>query len=153
ALPDPGFDLMVLDASVWDIGRAAGSRLVMSAAVLSGEWDSSNLMDELNALANTPYEGRVGSGELILARDGHPTVEVELRFETPLKLRESRSVRKVLEMCGLDRRLLTNGKDVFGLGRIADMYDMSTEDLFIVRITGAGTWELHHGTQPLLRLQ
>jgi hypothetical protein len=151
--PEPGDDLNALDTEARDIGRAAGSNLTFSAALLTGEWFARNLMDELTALANTPYERRVGSGELIIARDGHTAVQAVIRFEIPLVLRHSRSVRKALEMCSPGLMLLTDGRQVFGLGRVTETYDTSAEDLFTVRITGSGTWQLHLGTQPLLRLE
>ncbi len=116
--PDPGQGLNALDAESRVIGRTSGSRLAYSAVLLSGEWFGTQFFDQVTSLAITPYEGRVGQGEIVIARPDHPNVEVVLRFLQPLNMDASRAIRKVLEMSDPDLSLLTDGKSIFGMGRV-----------------------------------
>lgn len=150
--PNPGADLD-FDASPTDLTKAAGIALTNSAVLLAGS-HGSGLFDALNALTNTRYEGRVGVGSLLLALRDTPHVDRELTFVDPVSIRDTRTLRKVLETSTRDgAALLTDGRDVYGLGRPRPDYPAESESVFNLLVTGDGAWELHHGGVALARVE
>ncbi|OYN76231.1 diadenylate cyclase [Mycolicibacterium sphagni] len=150
--PNPGADLD-FDASPAGLTKAAGIALTNSAVLLAGS-HGSGLFDSLNALTNTRYERRVGVGSLLLALRDAPYVDRAITFVKPVSIRDTRTLRKVLETSSRDgASLLTDGRDVYGLGRLRPDYPATSESVFDVLVTGDGAWELHHGDVALARVE
>jgi hypothetical protein len=150
--PDPGAELYALGAEAQDIQRVAARELVRSAALLTGEVFSHRLSEDLTAIANLQYEGATALGEMVLAQRGHSMVTERIVLQEGVPLRQHRAVRKLFELARGRLCLLSDSEVVYGLGRYKSPPLDGPEDLFVVRIPGAGTWELHHGTLPLLRV-
>ncbi|GAA1184580.1 diadenylate cyclase [Kitasatospora gansuensis] len=152
-LPDAGSGLLVTGASTDEIVRSATEALLRSAMNCAGFWFGSEnhlLMSSISAL---PYEGRSGSGRLIIAERSHPAIEVLLNFRRPVKMRNVPAVRKLLEASGPEADLLTDGESVYGLGKIAHEYAVASETVFVVSVTNRGVWELSHGGEVLLTVR
>jgi hypothetical protein len=135
-----------------DAIRRSANHLVFSTAMIAGETLAKGLYDSFEALASTAYEGRPGSGTVILASDGHPGVEVTVRLRNPISVRERRQFRKLLEISGPDLNLLVDGTSIYGLGSISPQYDGSSEDVFRFTVVGQGVWMMSHHGSPLLRV-
>ncbi|MEV7358547.1 hypothetical protein [Kitasatospora sp. NPDC091276] len=152
-LPDAGSGLLVLGASTDEIIRSATEALLRSAMYCAGFWFGSEnhlLMSSISAL---PYEGRSGSGRLVIGELSHPVIDVLLRFRQPVKMRNVPAVRKLLEASGPEADLLTDGESVYGLGVITAEYDIASETVFVVSVTNRGVWELSHGGEVLLTVR
>ncbi len=135
-----------------DAVRRAANHLVFSTALIAGQILAKGLFDSFEALASTAYEGRAGSGTVILAGDGHPHVDVAIRLKAPISVRERLQFRKLLELTDHQLGLLIDGTTIYGLGAISEQYDGSTEDLFRFSIVEQGVWTLTHHDAPLLRV-
>ncbi len=135
-----------------DAIRRAANHLVFSTAVIAGQTLAKGLFDSFEALASTAYEGRAGSGSVILAADGHPHVDVAIRLRAPISVRERLQFRKLLEITDNQLGLLIDGTTIYGLGAISEQYDGSTEDLFRFAIVEQGVWVMSHHSAPLLRV-
>jgi hypothetical protein len=135
-----------------DAIRRAANHLVFSTALIAGQILAKGLFDSFEALASTAYEGRSGSGTVILAADGHPHVDVAIRWKAPISVRERLQFRKLLELTDTQLGLLTDGTTIYGLGAISEEYDGRSEDLFRFSIVEQGVWTLSHHGAPLLRV-
>jgi hypothetical protein len=135
-----------------DAIRRAANHLVFSTALIAGQTLAKGLFDSFEALASTAYEGRSGSGTVILAADGHPHVDVAIRWRAPISVRERLQFRKLLELSDQQLGLLIDGTTIYGLGAISEEYDGRTEDLFKFSIVEQGIWSLSHHGAPLLRV-
>jgi hypothetical protein len=150
--PNPGADLD-FDASPADLTKAAGIALTSSAVLLAGH-HGSGLFDAMTALATTRYERRVGVGSLLLALPDAPHIDRVLTLMQPVSVRDTRTLRKVLETSSRDgASLLTEGSHVYGLGRLRPDYPTESESVFGLLVTGDGTWELHHCDIALARVE
>ena len=150
--PNPGADLD-FEASPADLTKAAGIALTNSAVLLAGS-HGSGLFDAMNALTNTRYERRVGVGSLLLTLPDEPHVDRALTLVEPVSIRDTRTLRKVLETSSRDgASLLTDGRQVYGLGRLRPDYPPGSESVFSLLVTGDGAWELHHGDVALARVE
>jgi hypothetical protein len=147
ALPD--FD----GSARQDTVRHSAHDFVNNLVFVHGDWNGSSFSEAMDAVAAQPYEGRTGIGTLILARDGHPDVDLDIRFSERIVLSETRSFRKALEMSGPDLHLLSDGVHAYGLGRKALSYRDTNENLYSVKVIGRGLWELAHESTPLLRIE
>lgn len=134
------------------IARIAASEFVDGIVARTGQFVGSGFRDALDSVSAQPYEGRAGVGSLVLAPRGHESVEVDIAFEQQVSVRSTRALRKVLEMSDPDLHLLTDGRDVYGMGRLADSYASAGEECFGVTVVGRGSWELAHNGTPLLRV-
>ena len=135
-----------------DAIRRSANHLVFSAAMIAGETLAKGLFDSFEALSSTAYEGRAGSGSVILACDGHSCVDVAVRLRVPISVRERLQFRKLLEITGGDLSLLVDGTTIYGMGSVSEEYDGTTEDVFRFTIIEQGIWQMSHNGSPLLRV-
>jgi hypothetical protein len=133
--------------------RKAARSFLQSVSLYSGYEFPSDLGVALDEISSQPYEGRSGSGGLLLARGDSPHVEIALEFATPIRLSETRSLRKALEMADPQHQLFCDGEKVLGLARLLESYRaQSGESAFTFHIVARGAWELSHLSVPLLRV-
>ncbi len=132
--------------------RRAASQFVESVSVYSGSEFPSELAVALDEVSAQPYEGRSGSGTLLLAVADNPHVEQVLEFLQPVGVSETRSMRKALEMANRDHHLLCDGAQVFGLATLSPSYAPEDENAFMFHVRSRGVWELSHNKVPLLRV-
>jgi hypothetical protein len=151
--PDPGAGLGI-GADSADVAKAAGRALTLSATALAGNLMGSDLFDGLNRVATTRYERRVGIGSLLLADAGSEHVDRSVTLREPVPIGETRTLRKLLETSSRGgESLLTDGNEVYGLGRQRDGYPAASESVFQVLVVGDGVWELHHAGVALATVQ
>jgi hypothetical protein len=149
--PDPGSGPgFRVDAD--EIARQAGETLVLDAAsrAYSGP-PAYGLFEALNRLATATYEKRTGLGRLVLASPTTSGLDRLLSLQSPVPMKEIRTVRKLLETTRREgAALLTTGSLIYGLGDIDATYDVASESIFEIVVTGPGSWDLRHGGQPLM---
>ena len=133
-LPDPGTGIQILGRTE-DIITSATERFISGTTWRTSE-QPSDLFGALNAIASLTYE-RVGAkGKLnVTAR---PNLEkwLTVRFKTPVPLRESRTMRKVLQITDATMSVLADPTRAYGLGA-----SKIAPDVVEVSITGHATWE------------
>lgn len=106
-----------------------------------------------NAIAAERYEGSGSRGRLVLARQDHPDVLIQLRLKEPVRIGNFRGIRKLLEVSSHEMALLCDGERVWGLGSPQPTYSPTQEDLFELRFTDHYTWELIHAENVMLRVR
>jgi len=132
--------------------RKAARSFVQSVSLCCGYEFPSELAVALDEISAQPYEGRSGSGGILLASADNSHVEIALEFVEPIRLSETRSLRKALEMAGPQHHLLCDGEKVVGLARLLETYESQDENAFTFNVVARGTWELSHQSEPLLRV-
>jgi hypothetical protein len=149
--PDPGsgFGYVVEPG---DVARIAGDGLAMEVAYRADTSQPAHgFFDAMNQLATTRYEKRAGLGRLVIASPNSPAIDRVLLLERAVPVKETRTLRKLLEVSSGDgAALLTNGSVAYGLGRIKDSYDATSESVFEVVVSGPGSWDLRHAGIPLM---
>ncbi|MFC8829015.1 diadenylate cyclase [Streptomyces sp. NPDC057137] len=151
--PDAGTSLRVLHSSPGEVVRSATESMMHALLYCAGYWfgnDSHLLMNSLSAL---PYEGREGSGRLVLAKSDDPAIDVMVSLSRPISARNMLAVRKILEASGPTADVLFDGEKVYGLGNINSAYDATTESVFVVTFASRGVWELSHAGVVLLAVR
>ncbi len=133
--------------------RSASDTFVSTLVQRVGQELAYGVRHALDAVSAQPYEGRAGSGSILLAQQDHPDLVVELALEHPVPVGLTSSFRKVLEMSAPDLHLLCDGREVFGLGSLGEAYNADSDYVFTARISGNGSWELWHQATPLLRVE
>ncbi len=98
--PDPGRNLSFDMRQAPDVAREAAGLFMRIPDFLSGTfgYSATDLFQRLNILSSLFYEGREGSGSLVLARPDSSFLEYAIRFRTPVPLSEPRWARKILQM-------------------------------------------------------
>ena len=142
--------LIGIDAGA--ILRSAADSFINSCVARSGQEYVHGMRDALDAVSAQTYEGRASLGSLVLAEPDHPSVHIAVRFEHRVPLTTPRAFRKALEMSGAGLQLLSDGREVFALGRLETTYDPTSERCFTFKVVGNGSWELWHGSTPYLRV-
>jgi len=132
--------------------RKAARAFIQSVSLFSGYEFPSELAVALDEISAQPYEGRPGSGGLLLASRANPHVEPVLEFERSIRVSETRSMRKALEMADPQHHLLCDGEKVVGLARLRDTYEPAEENAFVFTVMSRAVWELSHDEVPLLRV-
>lgn len=152
SMPDPGLELGAFRGPS-ETRRAAGQRLMETPALAVGDVEALGIgFEACNTIASLTYEREEGRGRIIFALPDHPNVECVISLSKPVGLREYRAVRKMLQMAARDLSLLSNGMNIYGLGRAIGSYDASREDFFTVDFVKHHDWELRHGGQPFMRV-
>lgn len=128
--------------------RRASSSFIRKLVFFKGNPLHTDLSAAMNKVAAQPYEGRTGVGTLLLSSSSN--YALELSFNTPIDLTQTRALRKALEMTDTKLHLITDGKVALGLGRLGDHYDSESESAFFLRVVGRGSWQLMHNKVALM---
>lgn len=137
----------VLDRDYNEMLRAAGRRFMLRAAA-----GTHGLYDACNGVAALRHEGDDGIGLMIVARRHHPAIVPVLTLDTPITLRDHRSIRKLLELSEDNTALITDATHVFGLGYLVEETHPSYEPLFMVHFTKHYSWELTHADHIMMKV-
>ena len=133
-LPDPGTGLQILGRTE-DIITSATERFISGTTWRTSQ-EPSDLFGALNAVASLTYERAGAKGKLTVTTRQNLEKWLTVRFKNPVRLRESRTMRKVLQITDDTMSVLADPTCAYGLGasRIAP-------DVVEVSITGHATWE------------
>jgi hypothetical protein len=149
-LPDPGVDHSGFNVD--EILREAAQEFMMGLAYRAdperyGWWP--RFPGDCTRIALTPYEGAEGIGTLVLAREGHGSIERVLEFTNQPRLQSTRRARKLLQLAHEGLMLHTNSEVILGLARVKK-YDSKDEDVFLVKFMGHHHWQVIHNEQVLM---
>lgn len=151
--PNPGKDLAIPGRESEEIIRSAGRFLMYTPAWAGSEFDGLHgLFAACNAIASMKYEGTEGIGTILIARKNHPNIEILLTLTPPVKMKDNRAVRKLLEISSRDLSLLSDSGYIYGLGRITGIYESQNEDLYEIRFVSHHTWDLLHASNAMMRV-
>ena len=153
SIPNPGSGSDALGADSPEIVQSAATSFVRSVVSCAGYWFADRAGAIFSAISALPYEGRSGSGRLVIARQDQPAVEVLMKLGEEVDIRNTRAVRKLIEASGNEADLLSTGEKVLGFGKLTADYDAATETAFVVTVATRGTWELSHADQVLMTVQ
>jgi hypothetical protein len=109
-----------------------------------------DLFGDCNAIAALPYESKGGKGKLLVAERRHPNIETEIHFRNAISLSDHQMTRKMLEMAQGDSCLLSDTRQVYGLGTVSGIYDQTKEDLFVIEFIKQHSWRLLHAQHELM---
>lgn len=152
--PRPGVYLDDINTDKKELLRIAASNFIDTAIpAASQSKETFELFDICNFISSLKYEGDSSVGKLIICKEAHPNIEVLLKLQKPVKLREYRKVRKLLEISSTDLHLLSNGDYILGFARLKGTYDEKNEDLFIVNFSGSHKWELIHDSNVMMLVE
>ncbi|MCC2546357.1 DNA integrity scanning protein DisA nucleotide-binding domain protein [Hymenobacter sp. BT175] len=140
-------DRPILDRDYNEVLRAAGRRFMLRAAA-----GTHGLYDACNGVAALRHEGDEGIGTMLVAKRHHAAVVPVLTLETPIPLRDHRSIRKLLELSEGRTALVTDASDVFGLGYLVEPSDPNYEPTFVIHFTKHYSWELSHDGQVMMKV-
>ena len=110
----------------------------------------SDLFSACTALATAQYEKRDSIGSMIVSARQHPSVEPVISLRESVPITELRTSRKLLQLSVAGLSLLFDGDGIYGAGKIAPGYDVQAKNLFTIKFTNPGTWEMWHHKQPLM---
>ena len=133
-LPEPGAGLQVLGGSD-DIIRSSADRFIdgVCVALTSLPRDLFSLANEFSLLT---YERSGAKGYLAVTGNGNLATRLKVILTDPIGLRESRSVRKLLELTdSTTKALLTDGSSIYGIGECN-----SAPDVAKITIESHGRW-------------
>lgn len=153
-VPEPGSTFQGIDRSKEELLRSAGKHFAAAVPVLLRNLHVGELgYTALTELANSRYEGEPNHGRILFARADHPSVETVVHLQRPVRLSESRGVRKLLEIATEDLLALTDAEFVDGFGRMRDGYDPRREDCFLAEFLDERAWHLSHAGAVLMRVR
>ena len=141
-------DQPVLDRDHNELLRSAGRRLMLRVAPAG----THGLYDACNGVAALRHEGDEGIGTMLVSRRQHPAVVPVLTLETPVAMRDHRSIRKLLELSEGHTALISDASHVFGLGQLVPESDSQYEPLVTVDFTNHYSWEMSHAGHVLMRV-
>ena len=141
-------DQPVLDRDYNELLRSAGRRLMLRVAPAG----THGLYDACNGVAALRHEGDEGIGTMLICRRQHPAVVPVLTLETPVPMRDHRSIRKLLELSEGHTALISDASHVFGLGQLVPESDAQYEPLVTVHFTNHYSWEMSHAGNVLMRV-
>lgn len=134
-----------------EILRSVGWSIAARAvAVIKDGPMVSELFSACTALASTQYEKRDSIGSIIISARQHPNVEPVVLLREAVPITELRTSRKLLQLSVPGLSLLFDGDKIYGVGKVAPGYDTQEKNLFTIKFTNPGTWELWHHEQPLM---
>ena len=134
-LPDPGRKPVVLENKAEIIRRSADRFVNTIALTLTS--NAVGLFSAINNISSQTYERLGARGHLIVAHRDDLNDGLSVTIEDPIRLRNTRSARKMLELTDETTALLTDGQFVYGLGMCP-----SAPNVAKIRIEGNSEWSL-----------
>ena len=128
--------------------RKAGAAMA-EGVVLRTSDHGNDLFRDCLKISSLRYERSAGLGRILLAAKDHPAIKHKVIFEAPVKLRNYRAARKLLQLSFDGILLHSDSERIFGLATVSE-YDGMKEDLFEVRFVDHHHWELRHEDRPLM---
>ena len=144
-LPDPGTGLQTLGRPEEIVNAAAeqfSRGTTWRTAGMTGD-----LFSTVNSFASLTYERAGAGGYLSISSKQNIDKGLKVRFERPVRLREARSMRKLLELSDRSMSVLADYQYAYGLGSVC-----SVPDVMEITITGHAKWELSVNGERFLRV-
>lgn len=148
-MPDPGAGLNILGAPTLDVVRAAASRFLDGCAMRTGGMPG-DLLEVLEGVVSLEYERAAAAGRIVIVGQSRP-LAVSSVLARAVSLRDSRAIRKLLEVSDEDVALLTDGSKVFALGDV-ESHDSGDRPAFEIVVPSHATFELRHDGVALMRV-
>lgn len=133
-LPDPGTDFPILGRTE-DVITSATERFVSGTTWRTSQ-EPSDLFGALNAIASLTYERAGAQGKLNVTTHENLEKWLTVRFKNPVRLREARTMRKVLQLADDTMAVMADPTRAYGLGA-----SKTAPDVVEVSITEHATWE------------
>ena len=136
-LPDPGASFENVMGRVGDIITSATERFMRGTMWRTAQ-EPSDLFSALNAIASQTYERDGAKGNLTVTSRENLERWLTVRFKSPVRLRESRTMRKLLQLSdpSMSMSVLADPVRAYGLGM-----SKPAQDVVEVSITGHAEWE------------
>lgn len=103
------------------------------------------LFDACNYVASMNYEHKECNGKVLLTSGGD---YLSIRLRTPFQFRESRKVRKMLEITDNQNYLIADPLFIHGVSSSPNI-----QDKFIIEFTGMNSWRLNFNQTVLLHVK
>ena len=146
-LPDPGRGVEVLGPTD-NIVRAAADSLIEGMVYRTGGV-SSNLFHAVNSFTSLSYERANNTkGRLIVSDADKAAEQAHIRFQKPISIGNARNMRKLLELSDDSTIILSDDRQVYGLGT----YDAIPDNIEI-RVRGHADWEALFNGIALIRVR
>ena len=133
-LPDPGAELITLGRTE-DIVTTAADRFI-SGTMWRTTRSISNLFSALNAVSSLTYERAGAEGKLTITSHENLKKWLSVRFKSPVRLTESRAIRKLLQLSDSSMSVLADDQYAYGLG-----HTRAAPDIIEISIAGHARWE------------
>lgn len=148
---EPGWDLL-REINIQEIIRSAANNFLYTPSIRIKEcYSFTNLFETFNLISSLFYEGVHSIGKVILTDPQHQSVIFLLQFKDPIRISNSRWVRKVLEMSSNDLSLIIDNEYIYGLGQLHNDYDFADQKIFIVNFLDHYYWQITCGDIILLQ--
>ena len=145
--PDPGSSTWrVLDATE-EIVQAAAVRLAYGIVLRVGGRPAADLFHKVNAFTSLSYERAAAGGRLAVTDHQNGAEQAAVRFREPVPLRNSRIMRKLLELSDESTPIITDGQYAYGLGTT----DPTARSVGI-SVRGHAEWELSVNGNAFMRV-
>jgi hypothetical protein len=148
-LPDPGAGLNVLGAPTLDVVRAAAARFLDGCAMRTGGIPG-DLLEVMERITSLEYERSGATGRIVIVGQSR-ALALRSVLARSVALRDSRAIRKLLEVSDQDVALLTDGSMVFGVGDV-ESQATSERPSFEIIVPSHATFELRHDGVALMRV-
>ena len=144
-LPDPGTELRMLGRTE-DIITSATERFIHETLWRTAN-QPSDLFSTLNTVSSLTYERAGAKGNLTVTSRENLERWLKVKFKNPVGLRESRAMRKILQLSDSTMSVLADSTHAYGLGT-----SKTAPDVVEVSITGHATWEASVNGDKFLRV-
>lgn len=150
--PDPGRFMTDLASDGSEIVLAAARNFVHSPGLaIDRRYLPSALFDWCNSISTQMYEGAQGRGQILLANPKNPAIEFLAIFKHPVPLNDPRWSRKALQFSSPEACLVGDTTAIHGIGRLREIFDPESEEVFAIRFLDRFHWELACGERVLMR--
>ena len=143
--PDPGTGRRVLGPTE-NIVQAAAARLTDGMMWRAGRAPT-DLFRNVNAFTSLSYERTAARGHLVVANRQNIPTRTHIRFQEPIRLRDSKIMRKLLELSDESTSVITDGQKAYGLGTRGPATDAAE-----ISVRDHAEWELSVDGKALMRV-
>lgn len=152
--PEPGRNTWE-NRRVKDILRSSAETFVHSANMaIHGtefQYQNSTLFEHINMISSLMYEGEKGEGKLIIFHPTKQSIDFVLRFKELVPIKNFRWSRKILQMASAEIALISDGMNIYGLGKLNQDSKDVKKDVLIIEFLDHYDWVMHYDSSIMLR--
>lgn len=153
-LPNAGKNLGQDFQTTDELLRRAAAKFMFTIGIKGNEIEGMHgLLDNCNHISTYRYEQHPNNGHLIICNETDPSIQYTVKLKDPFPLSDLRKTRKMLQLSDVKMGVISDAKNVYGIGEVAKSYDAANESIFEIYFEDTYCWTVKHQQNVILQMR
>lgn len=152
--PDAGKNLSQDFQTTDELLRRAAAKFMYTIGSKGDDIEGMHgLLDNCNHISTYRYEKIPNYGHLIICNKEDASIHYCVKLKEPFPLSDLRKTRKMLQLSDDKLGVISDAKDVYGIGQVTKNYDSNNESIFEIYFEDTYCWTVKHRENVILQMR